>query len=276
MEKALLDRLPGFLQTLGLDEDPMGIFYTDEKPAEGTSPPEGELPTKEKEMKNEIDWQGVFSNFSCALGHIWRARKKRTAAFFDASHYGCPGAAFWMGFMKPQSETIVQYVSSGIPGRMEGERYCDSPDNLRRIFYEIDPRPARAQYCVVKPLPLFSEHETPEIVAFFARPESLCGLHQLAAFVTNDPEIVASPWGSACGNLIAWPLKFLQQGTPRPVLGGWDPSARKFFKPDELSFTVPFYMFRNMVRRYEQSFLSGKTWGTVRKKIELSRKKWEK
>jgi uncharacterized protein (DUF169 family) len=276
MDSTLIDRLPGFLNILGMDEEPMGIFYTDDKPDDGFAPPEGELPTREREAKNEIDWGGVFSKFSCALGHIWRARRKKTAAYFDARHFGCPGAAFWLGFMKPQSETIVHYVSSGIPGHMGGELYCDSPDNLRRIFAEIDPRPAPAKYCVFKPVSRFSTSETPEIVSFFARPESLCGLHQLAAFLTNDPEIVASPWGAACGNLVVWPLKYLQRGENRPVLGGWDPSARKFFKPDELSFTVPFSMFADMLQRYDQSFLAGNTWKNVQKKIELSRGKWEK
>jgi hypothetical protein len=38
----------GSLQILGMDEEPMGIFYTDEKPAEGFSPKPSDLPTREK------------------------------------------------------------------------------------------------------------------------------------------------------------------------------------------------------------------------------------
>jgi len=98
--------------------------------------------------------------------------------------------------MKPQTETIIHYVSSGVPEQMKGERYCDSPDELRRVFEQIDPRPASGKYCVVKPLSLFSPSEEPELVSFFTRPEPLCGLHQLAFFVTNDPEVVVSPWGA--------------------------------------------------------------------------------
>ena len=60
----------------------MGLFYTDEKPVEGFSPKPVDLPTREKEQRNEIDWQAVFSKFSCVIGHIWRARKKKTAADF--------------------------------------------------------------------------------------------------------------------------------------------------------------------------------------------------
>jgi uncharacterized protein (DUF169 family) len=265
MDQVVMNALPRFLETLGLDEEPMGIFYTDHQPAEGFSPKPLDLPTREKEMENKIDWQAVFGSFSCVIGNIWRARMKRTIAYFDAERFGCPGGAFFMGYMKPQSETIIHYVSTGFPGRMEGERYCDSPDELRRIFDYINPRPAPAKFCVVKPLSLFIDQEEPELVAFFARPETMSGLH---------PESVASPWGAACTNLIAWPFHYLQKGRARAVLGGWDPSARKFFKTDELSLTVPFDMFLLMVERFETSFLTTGTWKIVQKKIARSKKAW--
>jgi uncharacterized protein (DUF169 family) len=270
----IMKALPQFLETLGLDEEPMGVFYTDEKPAEGFSPKTIDLPTREKEMKNEINWQEVFSQFSCVMGHIWRARKKRGVAYFSAEQFGCPGGAFWLGFNKPQAETIIKYVSTGIPNWTEGELYCDSPDALRRIFEYVDPRPAPHKFCVVKPISKFSDVEVPELIAFFMRPESLSGLHQLAAFVTNDPEVVASPWGAGCGNVVVWPLHYLSKGQNKAVIGGWDPSARKFFKTDELSFTLPYKMFVDMIERFDESFLKTKSWATVQKKIERSRKTW--
>jgi uncharacterized protein (DUF169 family) len=274
MNTEIKKALPRFLEILGLDEEPMGIFYTDEKPADGFSPKPTDLPTREKELENAINWQAVFGQFSCVIGNIWRARKKKTAAYFDSERFGCAGGAFFLGFIKPQTEFIIHYVSSGIPERMQGEWYCDSPEELRRIFDYIDPRLAPKKFCVVKPLGLFSAEEIPELVAFFTRPESLCGLHQLAMFVTNDPEVVVSPWGAACTNLITWPLKYLANGENKAVLGGWDPSARKFFKTDELTFTVPYAMFGQMLERFEQSFLATKTWAIVRKKIERSKKTW--
>ena len=103
---------------------------------------------------------------------------------------------------------------------------------------------------MVKPLNLFADEEDPELIVFFTRPEALCGLHQLAAFVTNDPEVVASPWSAGCGSLAIWPLHFLARGKNKAVIGGWDPSARKFYKTDELSFAIPFRMFVDMVNRY--------------------------
>ncbi len=274
MDGNALDRLPDFLKTLGLPEEPMGNYFADDSPSAGFTPAPGELPTHEREMKNEIDWQQVFGSFSCVMGNIWRARRKKTAAYFSAEQFGCPGGAFWLGFMKPQTETIIHYVSSGIPDRMKGEFYCESPDELRKIFDSVDPPPATGKYCIFKPLSLFEPGEQPEIVSFFLRPESLCGLHQLAAFVTNDPEVVISPWSAACGSLVIWPRKYMARGQMKAVIGGWDPSARKFFKTDELSFSVPFEMFRRMLQRFEGSFLTTETWQTVLKKIERSKRTW--
>jgi uncharacterized protein (DUF169 family) len=274
MKEQVMHSLPKFLETIGVDEEPMGIFYAAEKPAEGFSPKPMDLPTREKEMKNEIDWQKVFGQFSCVMGNVWRARKKKTAAYFSAEQFGCPGGAFWLGFNKPQAETIIQYVSTGIPNWTDGEFYCDSPDSLRQIFEYVDPRPAPESFCIVKPLSQFAGDEEPELVAFFTRPESLSGLHQLAMFVTNDPEVVASPWGPGCGSIVTWPLHYASKGQNKAVVGGWDPSARMFFKTDELSFTVPFAMFVDMVTRFDESFLKTDSWATVQKKINRSKKSW--
>ena len=70
------------------------------------------------------------------------------------------------------------------------------------------------------------------------------------------------------------PLHYLSRGVHRAVLGGWDPSARKFFKTDELSFTIPLKIFLDMLQRYDTSFLKTKTWLTVQKKITRSQKAW--
>ena len=91
--------LPGLLETLGLNEEPMGLFYTDNKPPEGATPRPMDTPTREKEIAQQIDWQEVFGNFSCVLGHVWRARKKKQAAYFSAEQFGCPGGAFWLWFL---------------------------------------------------------------------------------------------------------------------------------------------------------------------------------
>jgi hypothetical protein len=71
-----------------------------------------------------------------------------------------------------------------------------------------------------------------------------------------------------------WPAHYEARGLRKAALGGWDPSARKFFKTDELSFSVPFDMFIDMLRHYDESFLSTGTWQVVLKKIARSKKAW--
>jgi uncharacterized protein (DUF169 family) len=269
-----MENAKGLFDALGLLEEPMGMFYTDKRPEEGFLPEPGTLPSAEEERQGKVDFNALFAGFSCVVGKIWLARRKKTAAFFDRDHFGCLGGAFYLGFLKPQLDFITYYVSSGIPGVMEGEHYLASPDVVRDFFRTVDPRPAPARYCVFKPVSHFSDGEQPEVVIFFARGEIIAGLNQLATFVTNDFEAVMSPFGAGCTNIATWPLKYVSEGKLKAVIGGWDPSDRKFLKPDEITFAVPYEMYSRMVGRWPDSFLVTKTWETVKKKIARSQKVW--
>ncbi len=267
-------QVQGLMDALGATEEPLGIFYTDIEPVGGTSPKPRRLPTAREEAAGEVNFGEVFADFSCVMGYVWRARRQKTTAWFDRERLGCLGGAFYLGYLKPQLDVIAHYVSTGYPGVMEGERYLASPEDVRRFFQMVDPRPAPARFCVFKPLSLFTPEETPEVVAFFARSEVLSGLHTLAAFVTGDPEVVAAPFGADCSHVVTWPLHYRVRGQLRAVLGGWDPSARRFHRPDEMSFALPWELFRDMLRRWPESFLTTHTWATVKKKIAHSRKVW--
>jgi hypothetical protein len=96
----------------------------------------------------------------------------------------------------------------------------------------------------------------------------------LAAFVTEDFEAVVSPFGAGCSYMVSWPLRYLAQGKMKAVIGGWDPSDRKFMKTDEMTFSVPYEMYESFLKNWEKSFLLTETWGGVRKKVEKSRQAW--
>ncbi|MFZ5868085.1 MAG: DUF169 domain-containing protein [Thermodesulfobacteriota bacterium] len=266
--------LAGFLEALGYDEEPMGMFYTDREPARGYAPKPGRLPSVEAEARKEVDFRQLWRDFSCVIGQLWVARKKRAAAYFDHERFGCLGGAFFLGFLKPQLDFVVHYVSTGIPGVVEGERYLPTPQITRAFYEHLDPRPAPRRFCVFKPLSQFDPDEEPELVIFFARPETISGLHQLATFVTSDLEAVQSPFGAGCANMVTWPIKYLEQGKLKAVLGGWDPSERRFIKADEITFTVPYEMFIRMLEQWPQSFLTADAWSQVKKRILRSQKAW--
>ena len=268
------DRPGAFLEALGYSEEPFGMFYTDTEPESGFVPKEGAAFSSDMEKRGEVDFSALFENWSCVMGHIWLARKKKSAAYFEARRFGCIGGSFYLGFHKPQLEFIAHYVSTGIPGHLNGERYLPSPEVTRRFFNELSPRQAPARFCVFKPLSLFKENESPEIVTFFARGETMAGLCTLATFVTEDFEVVTSPFGAGCSYIVTWPLHYLKQGRMKAVIGGWDPSDRKFLKTDEMTFSIPYEMYLLFLERWEKSFLLTDTWTGVKKKIARSRQAW--
>jgi len=266
------------LELLGHDEEPFGVHYSDIKPEDGFGPKPGEIFSRERESAGQIDWQKAFGSFSCIVGNIWLARKKRKAAWLSRTEGGCPGGVFYSGVESPYLEFIVHYVSTGMPNaHIEGEHYMCSPESMRAFLEDAAPPAPSGKYCVMKPLEqfAFASGEIPLVVTFFARPEVLNGLYSLACFAAGSHLAVVSPFGAACTSIIAWPLIYKQRGEERAVLGGFDLTARKFMKTDELTFSVPLPLYRKMLEVMENSALTRHTWETVKKKVNKSAKTWE-
>lgn len=273
---AYLEDTRTLLEHLGLDEEPIGVYYDDTLPEGAIGPKKGPELSRELEEQGKLAMQEVFQAFSCIIGNIWLARKKKVAAFISAEEYGCPGGVFYTAMIKPNIRFIEHYVSTGIPGTpIHGERYLPSPEAMRAFLEKVSPRDAPGKYCIFKPLSLFSGDERPEFITFFARPEVMSGLFTLTTFTTGDVDCVASPFGAGCTNIVGWPLYYQQKGIEKAVLGGFDPSQRKFMKPDELTFTVPLALYEKMLKALPESIFSvDGAWPVVRKKVERSAKAW--
>ena len=276
IEKALIEDTKKLLEYLGLDEEPIGVYYADTKPENAFGPKPGPPITREREEQGQIDMQAVFQSFSCVIGNIWLARKKKGTAFISTEEYGCPGGSFYCSMMKPNLRFIEHYVTTGFEGSpIHGERYLPSPEAMRKFLDTVDPREAPAKYCLFKPLSLFSGDEEPEFIIFFARPEVLSGLFTHTTFTTGEVDSIVSPFGAGCTNVVGWPLHYQEKGQEKAVLGGFDPSARKYMKTDELTFTVPWSLYQRMLKTLPESVFSVEgEWKTVRKKVNLSAKTW--
>jgi uncharacterized protein (DUF169 family) len=263
------------LELLGHDESPFGMHYAEVKPEGGFGPKPGEIFNREREASGQIDWQKAFANFSCIMGNIWLARKKKTSAWISLEECGCMGGGYYSGMYGPALEMIVSYVTTGIPGTsMEGEHYLPGAESMRAFLEDTRPPAATGKYCVFKPLEQFAPAETPLVVVFFCRPEVLTGLHSLACYAAGSHLAVVSPFSPGCGSIIAWPLAYQQRGEERAIVGGFDPSARKFMKTDELSFSVPLSLYDKMLKVMEESALTRHTWQGVRKKVVRSMQAW--
>ena len=274
--QSVLDGTATFLEYLGLKEEPFGVYYADTKPENAYGPKKGVPISRELEDKHELDMQEVMKCFSCVMGNIWLARKKGGAAFISQEEYGCPGGVYYTSMLKPHLRFIEYYVSTGFEGTpLEGERYMPNPDAMRNFMLEVNPRKAPGKYCIFKPLSQFKDGEEPEFVIFFARPEVLSGLHTQATFTSGDMDCVVTPFGAGCTSMISWPLYYKERGVDKAVIGGFDPSARKFMKTDELTFTVSLSFYEKMLAALPDSMFTHETdWKTVRKKVERSVKAW--
>ncbi|MDR1551135.1 MAG: DUF169 domain-containing protein [Holosporaceae bacterium] len=276
MEK-VIEQTQRLLELSGHDENPFAVYFTDARPEDGYSPKPGQILSRERERAGQIDWKRAASEYSCFIGKIWLARKNKKAAWLSQEEYGCWGVSFFCGMFSPHLDMDSFFLSTGIPGtQIEGEHFFQSPEAATAALEESTPPPAKGKYCVMKPLEQFTDEEEPLIVTFFVRPEVLNGLYMLACFAIKSHHAVVCPFGSGCCNIAAWPLVYQQRGEEKAVIGGLDLNARKYLKPDELTFSIPFSMYRKMLDSMEESALARPTWETIRKKASLSRSVWEK
>lgn len=276
ISQSALEETKFLLEHLGLSEEPFGVYYDDTKPEKAFGPKPGPPISRELEEKGEVNMQEVVKKFSCVMGNVWLARKKHSAAFISTEEYGCLGGVYYCSMMKPWLRFIEQYVTTGLSGTpIHGERYLPSPEAMQKFLAEVNPREAPAKYCIFKPLSAFTGDQEPEFIIFFARPEVITGLFTHTAFTTGDVHSVESPFGAGCTNMIAWPLYYKEKGEEKAVIGGFDPSARKFMKTDEMTFTVPWSLYKKMLAALPESMFNvDGSWKEVRKKVARSAKAW--
>jgi len=91
------------------------------------------------------------------IGLLQNVRKKGKAVYFDKSHFWMSRGAYYMGFRDLPMPNIEYFLSCGIPGQMEGERYIKDTRTREGIFWKDETRPAPATYCVFNPSSNFSK-----------------------------------------------------------------------------------------------------------------------
>jgi len=239
-----------FYERLGLKEHPLVAFYSNEGPAQGIMP------------KGE--------GHACMFSFLKQARRRGKTVYFDENHTGCQGGAYYMGFRPMPRPRIEYFLSCGIPGEMEGERYIKTPETARKYFASTKPREAPAKYAIFKSFRLLAPHEEPEVFIFFAPPDILSGLVVLTSYATERMDAVRLTFSSGCGSILSYPLKEAQKEDPQAILGMFDVSARPFVDPNILTLAMPTKLFLTLLENQDESFLITKSWEIIRKRIEES------
>ncbi len=202
----------------------------------------------------------------CFIDELRAVRQGQSLAF-DTSATPCRGAKRYLGFSSEMFPKFDYFLSCGLVGEIEGERYKKSPELVRQLMYDFKDLPADARYIVFKRWDKLTEDDRPEGVVFFAHPDILSGLFTLANFDRPDEEGVYTPFSSGCGSIVRQVRLEAARENPRAVLGMFDVSARMMVEGNELSFGVPFGRFRQLVDYMDESFLITDSWDKVRKRI---------
>lgn len=202
----------------------------------------------------------------CVVAQLNLVRRGETLAVTEES-VGCFGGRKYLGFSDEVRPNFEYFLSCGIPGEMEGERYKKTPELVREVVEEWPSFEAPARYAVFKRWDRLQEDDRPAVVIFYAPPPVLSGLFTLSNFDETDPNAAISPFGAGCATIVQWPYMEGQRDHPRSVLGMFDVSARPCVPTSTLSFATPMEKFRAMVEDMEESFLITESWQKVRGRI---------
>ncbi len=129
-------------------ELPIAFYYTDEEGHAGLATPE--------------------STPRCVIGALSKVRKGRSFSF-NADSIGCFGGKRYLGFSEKIMPDFEYFLSCGIPGKLEGERYKKSPELVKEVMKHQPAFKAPAKFIVFKRWDMLEESDEPEVVIFFAR-----------------------------------------------------------------------------------------------------------
>jgi hypothetical protein len=190
-----------------------------------------------------------------------------TSLCFDKAGAVCFGAKRYLGFSQELAPNFSYFLSCGIPGKLEGERYKKTPEMVEELMAKAPKFEAPARNIIFKRWDKLEPGDEPAVVIFFATADVLSGLFTLSGFATADHLAVIAPFAAGCGSIVQYPYLEMKAENPRAVLGMFDVSARPCVPADVLTIAIPMPKFERMVADMEESFLITESWDKVRSRI---------
>jgi hypothetical protein len=206
----------------------------------------------------------------CMVGQLANVFRGEDLAFVNET-VGCPGGRRYLGFDQALMPNFEFFLSCGIPGQFEGERYKKTPELVSEFMKDSPVFSAPARYAVFKRWDRLADADLPEVVIFFSPPDVLSGLFTLAGFDEKGRNSVIAPFGAGCATIAQYPLLEAKGPEQRAVLGMFDVSARPFVPAQVLSFAVPMAKFVRMIGNMDESFLITESWAKVKGRLNPGR-----
>lgn len=206
-------------------------------------------------------------NWRCVVSDIAKVRKGQDL-YFNKENLGCNGAKRYLGYTNKLGPDFRYFLSYGIEGKLEGERYKKNPEIVDELIKEQVTLPIDNKNIIFKRWDKLTENDNPDVVVFFATPDVLSGLFTLASFDSADMQSSVTPFGAGCSSIVHYPYLEKDKDDPKAIIGMFDASARPCVSENILSFAVPYKKFVRMIDNMEESFLITKTWKTMMKRIK--------
>ena len=204
----------------------------------------------------------------CLITRLREVREGRTLVY-GLETPGCMGGKRFAGFSAQLRPNFDYFLSCGIPGKLEGERYKKSAELVRAQLAEHPSFRAPGKYLVFRRWDMLATPEDPLVVVFFAVPDVLAGLFTLANYDLATTQGVITPMGSGCSAIVAYPWEETTR-EQRCVLGMFDVTARPSVQPGVLTFAVPMQRLLAMLDNMDESFLVTSSWKAVRDRMRVS------
>ena len=218
---------------------------------------------------NQAPVHRISEGRHCFVDNLAAIRNGKALSFGTKS-IACFGGKRYLGFSQELMPGFEYFLSCGIPGKIEGERYKKTPELVMELLKSVPTFTAPAEYVVFKRWDLLEEAEQPQVVIFFAPPDVLSGLFTLANYDEPTNEAVFCPMGAGCATIVQYPLEECKSDRPRAVLGLFDVSARPGIDANTLTFSIPMQKFERMVDNMDESFLITGSWEKVKGRFSKS------
>lgn len=107
----------------------------------------------------------------CIIADISRVFSGRSLAF-NAENIGCTGGKRYCGFTDTLRPEFEYFLSYGIEGKLEGERYKKDPETVLELLKNGPSMKAPALWLIAKPFEKLDDDDNPEVILFL-RPLTL-------------------------------------------------------------------------------------------------------
>ena len=183
----------------------------------------------------------------------------------DNDHSVCHGSKSGLGFGGIPNRQRSAWTASTIPEcersemkhKGSGKSLFKTPEIALKQMEAIKDYGDGSDVIVFQDLDVAESQGRPiEVVVFLTDPTRITALMQLAAFSKETPgPSVIMPTGHACQQIYAIPRAEGESDDPHAVLGMADMYARRYIGKDQMSFAVPYKLYRRMVSDIDDSFL---------------------